>query len=141
MVSVINNGQTNIYFGLSTDSYPVDIPNGSTLHDMDTTAEYLYDAENNAWIKQRDGGGGGGASVLVVNVTEDDLGGLDMDKTASEIAAAFPFVRVHRAQSGNDYTDYAITSIVFEEPEYTIKLDELTFYADAGSDYPAWRLN
>ena len=71
MVTSINNGQTNIYFGLSTDSYPDDAPNGSTLHEMDTASEYLYDAENNAWIKQKDGGGGGGGGgggALVVKI-------------------------------------------------------------------------
>lgn len=81
MVTSINNGQTNIYFGLSTDSRPADAPNGSTLHEMDTSAEYLYDAENDAWIKQNDGGSGGGSlpaiesgdagKVLTVNADED----------------------------------------------------------------------
>ena len=62
MVSFINNGQTNIYFGISTDPDPVDAPNGSPFYEMDTTAIYLYDAENTAWINQEDGSTRGGGS-------------------------------------------------------------------------------
>ena len=39
-------------FGLSTDTKPDNIGNGSTFKEMDTGALYMYDAENEQWLEQ-----------------------------------------------------------------------------------------
>lgn len=50
-------GQNNIYSaelkGLSTDTKPTDgIPNGSTFYEINTQDVYMFDEENQTWIKQ-----------------------------------------------------------------------------------------
>ena len=39
--------------GLSTDPKPViDVPNGSVFYEMDTVEVYMFDKENQKWLKQ-----------------------------------------------------------------------------------------
>ena len=45
-------GMINEYFGLSSDEKPKDPPNASTFYEMDTQSVYMYDKENQTWIKQ-----------------------------------------------------------------------------------------
>lgn len=39
-------------YGLSTDEKPMDVGNASTFYEMDTCTVYMFDAENNVWLKQ-----------------------------------------------------------------------------------------
>ena len=40
-----------IYWGLSTDTKPVECGNGSVFVEMDTSLLYFYDAENAEWLE------------------------------------------------------------------------------------------
>lgn len=46
-----NAAQYDMY-GLSTDEKPMDVGNASTFYEMDTCTVYMFDAENNVWLKQ-----------------------------------------------------------------------------------------
>ena len=39
------------YEGLSTDTKPTDVPNGSRFLEMDTGDVYMYDADSSAWLQ------------------------------------------------------------------------------------------
>ena len=39
-------------YGLSTDTKPTDVENGSTFYEMDTKMLYMFDEENKRWIAQ-----------------------------------------------------------------------------------------
>ncbi len=39
-------------FGLSTDAKPVDLPNASVFHEMDTQQVFLFDAVGKCWLPQ-----------------------------------------------------------------------------------------
>lgn len=45
-------GQTNEYYGLSTDDKPIDVPNASTFYEMDTTSVYMFSEATHQWLKQ-----------------------------------------------------------------------------------------
>lgn len=74
--------------GLSTDTKPVNVPNGSRFREMDTGKEFLYSAAGTEWIEQQGSGGGsgGGGSVepLIVTLNSSNVA----DKTFAEISAA-----------------------------------------------------
>ena len=38
------------FFGLSTDTKPIGVPNGSDFVEMDTSKWYFFDAENQEWV-------------------------------------------------------------------------------------------
>jgi hypothetical protein len=52
MITFINHGKINAYYGLSTDTKPLDAPNASTFYEMDTGALYLFDKDNATWLEQ-----------------------------------------------------------------------------------------
>lgn len=53
MVTIKHEGNTNTYFGLSTDTKPSGTGlNGSFYYEMDTKKVFLYDEENSRWIAQ-----------------------------------------------------------------------------------------
>ena len=53
MVQIIPGGPVNAYRGLSTDEKPtVHVPNGSTFYEFDTVEVYVFDKDNERWIKQ-----------------------------------------------------------------------------------------
>ena len=54
------NLDTTDFRGLSSDTKPSGVGNGSTFLEMDTGAKYMYDAENDEWHLMPGGGGGGG---------------------------------------------------------------------------------
>lgn len=39
------------YEGLSTDTKPTGVPNGSRFLEMDTGDVYMYDADSSAWLQ------------------------------------------------------------------------------------------
>lgn len=39
-------------FGLSTDTKPTNVGNGSTFKEMDTGDIYMFDEENSLWLEQ-----------------------------------------------------------------------------------------
>ena len=48
--SVAGKGTATEYYGLSTDTKPSEVPNGSTFLEMNTGNIYIYDAANGAWL-------------------------------------------------------------------------------------------
>lgn len=57
---VYTQSSVNHYHCLSTDTKPTGCPNGSTLVEIDTGDEYLYDEENAVWYKKNASGGDNG---------------------------------------------------------------------------------
>ena len=56
MVTMVSSGRVNNYYGLSTDEMPtVRVPNGSMFYVFDTTEVFVFDQENQEWIKQSGG--------------------------------------------------------------------------------------
>lgn len=51
MVTNIAYGYSIEYRGLSTDDKPTPLDNGAVFLEMDTGDVYLYDKENNEWLK------------------------------------------------------------------------------------------
>ena len=47
------------YRGLSTDAKPTECRNGDTFLEIDTSKQYIWDAEGNQWVEQESSGGGG----------------------------------------------------------------------------------
>ena len=45
-------GIINTYYGLSTDTKPLDCPNASIFYEMDTGDVYMFNAASSVWIKQ-----------------------------------------------------------------------------------------
>lgn len=58
----MSDGQCLDIYGLSTDVKPLDAPNASQFHEMDTSTRYLFDEENEQWLAFSRGSGGGGGS-------------------------------------------------------------------------------
>lgn len=70
-----NNDAVWELFGLSTDSKPIDkIPNGSTFREIDTGAEFMYDAGTMTWFKQPVTSDSGSTDTT----PDDDTSGGDM---------------------------------------------------------------
>lgn len=76
--------------GLSTDTKPTDVPNGSEFREMDTDKDFMYDEASGDWKEQPKKGGGGGDNRFIVTCTPtaQDYSGT-MDKTVVEIFAAW----------------------------------------------------
>jgi len=52
-ITTIPGSWRNEYTGKSTDDKPVEnVPNSSTFYEMDTTDLYMFDADNQVWVKQ-----------------------------------------------------------------------------------------
>ncbi len=49
--AIAGKGAAEKYFGLSTDTKPTEVANGSVFLEMDTSKLYLYDAQNAEWIE------------------------------------------------------------------------------------------
>lgn len=49
---ITDAGMINTYYGLSTDTKPLDCPNASIFYEMDTGDVYLFNEASTAWIKQ-----------------------------------------------------------------------------------------
>ena len=55
--------------GLSTDTKPVNVPNGSEFREMDTGKDFMYDEASGEWKEQpKKGGGGGGGEPLIIEM-------------------------------------------------------------------------
>lgn len=57
------------YRGLSTDTKPTGITNGSTFLEIDTGTKYMYDEEGDEWCEMP-GGGGSGTDPDAVHSTD-----------------------------------------------------------------------
>lgn len=55
-----------LLFGLSTDTKPTDVLNGSMYVEMDTSKYYFFSKETNEWLEQSGGGGDTPTGVAVV---------------------------------------------------------------------------
>lgn len=82
-----------LYYGLSTDELPKDVPNGSRFTAIDTDDEYWYDRENQGWY-DADGqfipdNEEEGDEDMFVNITYNgDNSSYTCDKSSVEIAEA-----------------------------------------------------
>ena len=52
MITLINKTDIYEYYGLSTDTKPSNIPNGSLFKEIDTGDEYRYSISDDTWYKQ-----------------------------------------------------------------------------------------
>lgn len=52
MITFVNKGKINEYYGLSTDKKPNDVPNASIFYEMNTGKLYLFDEDNGLWREQ-----------------------------------------------------------------------------------------
>ena len=110
--------------GLSTDTKPVNVPNGSEYREMDTGKDFMYDEASGDWKEQPKKGGGGGDNRFIVTCTPtaQDYSGT-MDKTQTEIDDAWnsgksiwfivggsvaPMVLRDEGPDGNSYSTYTI---------------------------------
>lgn len=49
MRGYLEEEQPHDLYGLSSDTKPTDVPNGSVFVEMDTTTIFVFDAENTYW--------------------------------------------------------------------------------------------
>ena len=49
MRGYLEENQPHDLYGLSTDTKPTDVPNGSVFVEMDTSTIYGFDEENTTW--------------------------------------------------------------------------------------------
>lgn len=83
-----------LYFGLSTDELPKDVPNGSRFTAIDTDDEYWYDRENQGWYNADgqfipDYEEEGDEEVMFINMSYDDSTDVfTIDKTVAQMKAA-----------------------------------------------------
>ena len=49
--AVASKGKATEYYGLSTDTKPTEVPNGSVFLEMNTGKVFVYDAQNATWIE------------------------------------------------------------------------------------------
>lgn len=108
-------------FCLSTDTKPTNqIANGSTLTEVDTGDVYIFNEEEEEWVKQFSlqsiGGGGGGSSEIFWVMISVEEGPPVFDKTYSEILAA-----------------YNAGQLVLGRIEGSIGNAQLTFASDSGA--------
>lgn len=75
--------------GLSTDTKPTDVPNGSEFREMDTGKDFMYDEESGDWKEQhKRGGGGGGSGTMKVTFDVQSDDDVTADKTFEEVYQA-----------------------------------------------------
>jgi len=60
ITQVTSEGQTSVFYGLSTDTKPDNVPNASEFMEMDTSDKYVFDAQGQQWLKWTGGSSGGG---------------------------------------------------------------------------------
>ena len=51
MITLINKSDIYEYHGISTDTKPLNCPNGSIFLEMDTSKIYFYDAAGAQWLE------------------------------------------------------------------------------------------
>lgn len=59
--------------GLSTDTKPVNVPNGSEFREMDTGKDFMYDEASGDWKEQPKKGGGGGVEEEMYRTPYSDV--------------------------------------------------------------------
>ena len=113
ITNVLNNtGVVNEYYGLSTDTKPVDAPNGSVFYEIDTSSEYLYDKENDEWLKQS-----GGDSLP--DVTSEDNG-----KVLGVVSGSWNKVEtLHNLVDGEAEGSFRSVNSTAEDAEYHLGMN------------------
>ncbi len=132
--------------GVSADTKPTNVGNGSIFREIDTGKVYMYDAGGQTWYEQPAPGGGGGDEdngVFMVNVTIDSTTHIPAaDKTLAEVSAAH--------QAGKLIVVGVVVSSLYEQsvPSLDIADDEvigvywqLSEVAGLSSDPPAPQLD
>ncbi len=112
-----NPNYSNEYYGMSTDTKPINALNASRFYEIDTGNVYMFDEEGKQWFKQRgnasssnasSGSSGGssssaGSGILIVNLTVNaDTRVLVLDKTWQEIHDANLAVVKYEASAGGE---------------------------------------
>lgn len=122
--------------GLSTDTKPtgVSVGNGWSFIEMDTGKVFFYNAEDEEWLEFAGSGGGGGSSVSILKV---NFASSALDKTAGEIAAAYPLVVISDTTTEGEEYLYTITQISITPSGYELTDSTGVVYAaQNSSDYP-----
>ena len=77
---------------------------------------------------------------MVVNLSLDEATGVySMDKTAAEVIAAFPNVKLMEDWGEGEYCVGSITTFRYEYNQYTFLVDQegiMTYVAASDNDYP-----
>lgn len=84
MITGVEYGRVNSLRGLSSDTKPTDVPNGSRFYEIDTGDTYIFDAEGVEWYKMPSSGGGPtppGPTPTPGEVTRSDVNFYDYDGT------------------------------------------------------------
>jgi hypothetical protein len=113
------------YYGMSTDTKPLSVPNASLFYEIDTSDIYMFDEDGQQWFKQSGesgsssgpSGGGSSSGILIVNGTVENVDGTNtfvLDKTWQEIHDAdYAIVNYEASLDGNTVaSSYIITSIM-----------------------------
>ena len=141
MISIVDRSnpvepKSVTFTGLSTDTKPtgVSVGNGWSFIEMDTGKVFFYNAEDEEWLEFAGSGGGGGSSVNVLTVNFESG---TLDKTAGEIAAAYPLVVISDTSTEDEVYLYTITQVHIVEGGYEITDSTGVVYsAQSSSDYP-----
>lgn len=132
--------------GLSTDTKPVNVPNGSEFREMDTGKKFLYSAAGTEWIEQPgSGGSGGGGSVepLIVRKSPDStLSNQIMDTTWHDIYDALARgVPVYLAENNLVKMAAGMSPIVYAG-DYSVEvltgIGKIIYETTEASGYPAY---
>lgn len=149
------------YYGMSTDTKPLSVPNASLFYEIDTSDIYMFDEDGKQWFKQNGGasggssGGGsssGSSGVLIVNAlaAPNSNGEMTMrlDKTWQEIYdAAYAVVSINASANGEVNVAkkpiilFRVVNGVYAVVIDTIGLesevgDAVTFTTDSPDGYP-----
>lgn len=79
MITGVEYGRVNSLRGLSSDTKPTDVPNGSRFYEIDTGDTYIFDAEGVEWYKMPSSGGG--PTPTPGEVARSDVNFYDYDGT------------------------------------------------------------
>lgn len=100
--------------GLSSDTKPTEgVPNGSTFTEIDTGAEFMFDAAAGNWYLQLANGGGGGtvtAGVASFNGRSGNVLPMAGDYTAVMVGADPAGSAAQALTDANDYTNDALAN-------------------------------
>lgn len=70
--------------GLSTDTKPLEVPNGSIFTEIDTSNQYMFDKENENWVKMKSQSGGG--SVSDVDASDVNYRGSNVKEALDDLS-------------------------------------------------------
>ena len=73
-MAITQHETTSTYTGLSTDTKPIDVNNGTAFLEMDTGTIYFYDSGSEEWLEWSSSSGGSSGGSSLPDVTTNDNG-------------------------------------------------------------------